>query len=304
VPSLPRLEQARPYGARGPPSDYACLHPGWERKFGVTGASATSLSSIFALSAEEDRDALIVSVHDVAPANQAAAEKIVTELSQHRVAVCSLLVVPDYHHRGPSMKDRSFVRWLQDLAAQGHEIVIHGYFHERPRQSRESTRKKLITRLYTNDEAEFYDLDYEEAFRRITRAKEEFAGAGLTPRGFIAPAWLLSPAAERAAMEAEMEYTTRLTGVRDLRSGDNFVARTLVYSVRSGWRRVASLAWNRTMAYHLGGAPLARVSVHPPDRDHPEVWEQILRLTDRLVEDRSVTTYRDWVAEKRIRNSA
>jgi predicted deacetylase len=191
------------------------------------------------------------------------------------------------------------VRWLQDLEAQGHEIVIHGYFHERPRRAGENLPAKFLTRLYTNDEGEFYDLDYDEAFHRITRARDEFARAGLTPCGFIAPAWLLGAAAERAAAGAEMEYTTRLTGVRDLRSGDNFRARTLAYSVRSGWRRVASLAWNSALASQLAGAPLARVSIHPPDRDHPEIWQQILRLTDRLVENRTATTYRDWVAEKR-----
>jgi uncharacterized protein len=280
------------------------LLPGWDRKSSVTGATATSLPSIFALSAEADRESLIVSVHDVAPATRAVAEKIVAELSNHRVPVCSLLVVPNYHHRGSSTEDRTFVRWLQDLEAQGHEIVIHGYFHERPRRDSEDLREKFLTRFYTNDEGEFYDLDYDEAFRRITRARDEFVAAGLTPRGFIAPAWLLGAAAERAAAEAEMEYTTRLTGIRDLRSGDIFSARTLAYSVRSGWRRAASLAWNAAMASHLAGAPLARVSIHPPDRDHAEIWEQILRLIDRLIEDRTPTTYRDWVAEKRTRSGA
>ena len=267
----------------------------------MTGATATSFSSIFSLSAEADREALIVSVHDVAPATRSAAEKILGELSHHRVPVCSLLVVPNYHHRGSSTEDRGFVRWLQDLEAQGHEIVIHGYFHERPRRNGENLHAKFFTQFYTNDEGEFYDLDYDEAFRRITQARDEFTRAGLTPRGFVAPAWLLGPAAERAAAEAEMEYTTRLSEVRDLRSGDNFPARTLVYSVRSGWRRVASLAWNGALANQLAGAPLARVSIHPPDRDHPEIWQQILRLTDRLVENRTAMTYRDWIAERRTR---
>lgn len=270
----------------------------------MTGASATSLSSIFALSAEADREALVVSVHDVAPQTRSAVEEILADLSHHRVSVCSLLVVPNYHHHGCSTEDRGFVRWLQDLEAQGHEIVIHGYFHERPRRNGENLSEKFFTRLYTNDEGEFYDLDYDEALQRITRAREEFAGAGLTPRGFIAPAWLLGPAAEKAAAQAEMEYTTRLTGVRDLRSGDNFRARTLVYSVRSGWRRAASLAWNGALARHLAGQQLARVSIHPPDRGHPEVWRQILRLTDRLIENRTATTYRDWIAEKRTRSRA
>jgi predicted deacetylase len=280
------------------------LHPLWDGKSGVTGATATSLSSIFALSAETEREALVVSIHDVAPATRAATEKILAELSRHHVPVCSLLVVPNYPRRGSATDDRQFVRWLQELETQGHEIVIHGYFHERASRDGENVRAKFLTRLYTKNEAEFYDLDYDEAFRRITQAREEFVRAGLTPRGFIAPAWLLGAAAERAAADAEMEYTTRLTGVRDLRSQTNFPARTLAYSVRSSWRCVASLAWNQTLALHLAGAPLARVSIHPPDLEHPEIWRQLLRLTDRLAANRSVTTYRDWVAEKRTRSRA
>jgi uncharacterized protein len=270
----------------------------------VTGASATSLSSIFALSAEVDKEALVVSVHDVAPATRSRVEEIVGDLAHHGVPVCSLLVIPNYHHRGRITEDRPFVRWLQDLEGKGHEIVIHGYFHERPPRDDERLPEKFFTQLYTKGEGEFYDLDYDEAFRRISRAREEFAAAGLTPRGFIAPAWLLSSPAERAAADAEMEYTTRLTEVRDLRSGENFVARTLAYSVRSGWRRTASLAWNNALARHLAGARLARVSIHPPDRDHPEIWRQLLRLTDRLIENRTATTYRDWIAERRVRRRA
>jgi predicted deacetylase len=267
----------------------------------VTGATATSLSSIFEISAEPERESLVVSVHDVSPITQARVEEIIAELGHHGVAVCSLLVVPNYHHRGCCTEDRAFVRWLQDLETKGHEIVIHGYFHERPARNGEKLPEKFFTRLYTKGEGEFYDLDYDEALRRITRAREEFTGAGLTPRGFIAPAWLLGPAAERAAADAEMEYTTRLTGVRDLRSGEDFRARTLAYSVRSGWRRTASLAWNTALARHLAGAPLARVSIHPPDRDHPEIWRQLLLLTDRLIENHKATTYRDWIAERRTR---
>jgi predicted deacetylase len=270
----------------------------------VTGASATSLPSLFALSAEVERAALVVSIHDVAPATRARVEEIITELAHRGVAVCSLLVVPNYHRNGCSTEDRAFVRWLQELESKGHEIVIHGYFHERPRQEGESITQKLFTRYYTKDEGEFYDLDYDEAFRRITRAREEFTAAGLTPRGFIAPAWLLGLPGERAAADADLEYTTRLTGVRDLRSGDNYPARTLAYSVRSGWRRTASLAWNNLLARQLGDAPLVRVSIHPPDRDHPEIWRQILRLTETLLGNRNATTYRDWIAEKRVRRQA
>ena len=267
----------------------------------VTGAAATSFSPILALAAEAECKALIVSVHDVAPATREVSEKIIAELSRHQVPVCSLLVVPNYHHGGSSTDDRDFVRWLQELEARAHEIVIHGYFHERQRAENESAAEKLVTRFYTNGEGEFYDLDYEEAFRRITRARDDFVRAGLRPRGFIAPAWLLGAEPERAARDAEMEYTTLLTKLRDLRSGQTFPARTLVYSVRNSWRRAASLAWNGMLCHQIARAQIARVGIHPPDYKQPEIWNQIVRLTKRLAANRTVTTYRDWIAERRRR---
>jgi predicted deacetylase len=270
----------------------------------VTGASATSLSSLFALSAEADRAALVVSVHDVAPTTRPWVEDIVAEVAHHGAAVCSLLVVPDYHHGGSFTQDRSFVRWLQELEEKGHEIVIHGYFHERPRRKNETLSQKFMTRFYTSDEGEFFDLGYDEAFRRVTKAREEFKAAGLTPRGFIAPAWLLGREAERAVAEAEMEYTTRLAHVHDLRNGNSYQARSIVYSTRSGWRRSASLAWNELLARRLADAPLARVSLHPPDRAHAAIWQQALRLIDALIENRAAMTYRDWIAEKRLQQRA
>ncbi|MGZ5003813.1 MAG: DUF2334 domain-containing protein, partial [Chthoniobacterales bacterium] len=178
--------------------------------------------------------------------------------------------------------------------------VIHGYFHQRPRRSNESFRAKVMTRSYTSDEGEFYDLGYNEALQRITQARDEFVAAGLRPRGFIAPAWLLSAEAERAAADAELEYTTRLTSIVDLRTGENVSARSLVYSVRSGWRRAASLAWNGTCARLLADARLLRLSLHPPDFEHAEIWSQIIHLLDRFTETRTPTTYRDWIAEQRM----
>ena len=251
-----------------------------------------------------EKEPLIVSVHDVAPKTQEACAQIVRELTQLGVTACSLLVVPNYHGAGESCEDRQFVRWLRDLEAQGHEVVIHGYYHQRPRAGRETLRKRLLTRYYTRDEGEFYDLDYEEAFRRIASARERFKAAGLTPRGFIAPAWLLGPEAERAAADAEMEYTTGLTSIRDLRFGQRVHARSLVYSTRSRWRRAVSLAWNGGLSFALAGSPVMRLSIHPPDLRHSAVWNQITHIAERLANVRSTTTYCDWIAEARLRRGA
>jgi predicted deacetylase len=246
-------------------------------------------------------DSVVVSLHDVAPCTQRVTTTIISELSAHGVRVCSVLVVPDYHHEGPLAKHREFVTWLRALEADGHEIAIHGYFHERPPQKREPLRDKFMTRFYTQNEGEFYDLDYEEALRRITTARDEFRALGLKPRGFIAPAWLLGNEAEQAVRDADFEYTTRLRTVCDLRSESTFSARTLVYSVHSSWRRALSRGWNATLFRLLKTKPLLRISIHPPDYSQPIIWKQILGFIAATKSARTATTYQDWIAEQRLK---
>jgi predicted deacetylase len=245
-------------------------------------------------------DFIVVSLHDVAPSTQQITDTIISELARHGVRVSSLLVVPDYHHEGLFAKDRQFISWLRGLEADGHEIVIHGYFHERPPRAKETLRDKFLTRFYTQHEGEFYDLGYDEALRRIASARDEFRAHGLKPRGFVAPAWLLGDEAERAARDAQMEYTTRLRTVCDLRSGNVFPARTLVYSVENNWRRAVSRTWNAAMFRFLKSTPLLRISIHPPDYFHPAIWRQILALITATSSVRTATTYQDWIAEQRL----
>src|SRR6059058_4189281 len=266
----------------------------------MTSVVATQFVPLVATAAAA-KDFMIVSLHDIAPSNRDVANEIISELSRHGVRVCSLLVVPDYHHQGLATKDRQFVGWLRDLKSDGYEIVIHGYFHERPHRPNETLRDKFLTRFYTHYEGEFYDLGYEEALRRITNARDEFRASGLTPRGFVAPAWLLSREGERAARDAELEYTTRLRTVRDFRSGETFPARSVVYSVRNSWRRTLSLAWNAALGRALESKPLVRLSIHPPDFSHPAIWRQIVDLIGDIDGRRTPTTYQDWIAEQRLR---
>jgi predicted deacetylase len=247
------------------------------------------------------RDFMVVSLHDVAPSTQEITNIIISELARRGVNVCSLLVVPDYHHQGLFTRNEQFVSWLRGLEADGHEIVIHGYFHERPSRDQESFRDRFVTRFYTQEEGEFYDLNYDEALHRITAARDEFSANSLKPRGFVAPAWLLSKEAECAARDAGMEYTTRLHNVSDLRAGSEFASRSIVYSVRRSWRRGISRICNATLFRYLEGKPLLRISIHPPDYLHPTIWRQVTRMIDRAIRSRTATTYQDWVAQQRLR---
>ena len=269
----------------------------------MTSVAATQFLPVVTAATSTGRS-LVVSLHDVAPTTWPIVREILTELHHEGIRKCSLLVVPNYHRHGSSLENREFVSTLRDLESEGHEIVIHGYFHERARRPGEPVLTRFITRTYTQDEGEFFDLDYDEARRRINRAREEFEGAGLKPRGFVAPAWLLGAAAERAARDAGMEYTTRLASVRDLRSGHTFPARSLVYSVRNEWRRSASLCWNAVLAQLTRKKSLARRSIHPVDYKHPTIWAQTCRLLIEMQSDRTPMTYQEWTAEWRIRRGS
>ena len=161
------------------------------RKFGLM-TEAVAADFLPVLAAESPRRSFVVSVHDVAPGTRETSGKIITALKDAGVRTASLLVVPNYHRQGSAAEDPDFISWLRDLEARGYEIVIHGYFHQRPRRSNERITEKFVTRIYTRDEGEFFDLDYEEAFARIVKARDEFKAARLSPLGFVAPAWLLS----------------------------------------------------------------------------------------------------------------
>ena len=130
----------------------------------------------------------------------------------------------------------------------------------------------------------------------MEKGREMLTGAGLAVVGFIAPAWLLGDEAERAAKNLGFAYTTRLGGVLDLRSGEWTASQSLVWSVRSAWRRVVSRGWNAWLAARLRRNPLARLGLHPPDWRYDTIRAQALRLAREAATDRKVIRYRDWVA--------
>lgn len=238
---------------------------------------------------------LAVSIHDVSPRTRPAVETMLADLGSVGVEFTSLLVIPDHHRRGRIDSDPAFLAWLRGAEAAGHEVVLHGFYHLRDPRPGTGWRQRLVTEHYTAGEGEFYDIDYDEARRRMRAGREMLVQAGCDVRGFIAPAWLLGDDAERAARDDGFAYTTRLGGVLDLRSGAWTASQSLVYSVRSGWRRAVSLAWNSSLSARLRGKPLARLGLHPPDWEHAKIRIQALRLAAAAADDRRVICYRDWI---------
>jgi len=240
--------------------------------------------------------ALVVSIHDVSPLTHKASQSILERLEASGVRQCSLLVIPNHHQRGHFLDDKNFCEWLVAQGRAGHEIVIHGYTHQRERRQAENAWQKMVTRTYTADEGEFYDIDEDHATKLLSKAREEFATLGFHPTGFIAPAWLLSEAGEAALRKAGIAYTTRLGNILDLATGAKHDSMSMVYSVRSAWRRAASLVWNASLFHRVKSNPLLRISIHPPDLDHPAIWGQLNKYIALALVDRGPMTYSNWLS--------
>jgi predicted deacetylase len=199
-------------------------------------------------------------------------------LASRDIRSCSLLVVPDFHHEGSLKLNRSFCETVSRWQRAGHEIVLHGFFHDRLGSPRESWQNLFWTRLYSNREAEFLDLPLAEARRRLRTGRALFQEQGWDPQGFVAPAWLMAEGLITLLAEEGFAYTTRLQEIIPLRrDGPNRIvsSQSLCYSCRASWRRACSGLWNKYLFGRLRQTSLVRLSLHPLDLHFPLLRRQI-----------------------------
>ena len=220
-------------------------------------------------------------------------------LAAYGITRSSILVVPEFHHRGSVLRDGHFCDAVSGWQAQGHEIVLHGYFHDRRESPPENLSTVFWTRLYTNREAEFLDLPRETARLRLEKGRSLFNSLGWRATGFVAPAWLMADGLANLLAEMGFAYTTRVGEIIPLRPGLNQIksSQSLCYSTRAGWRRFASGVWNKYLYGRLRETDLIRLSLHPRDLEFPLMRRQIDQiLRASLKRGFQPTTYGDYVA--------
>ena len=124
------------------PSEEKTLQPSSPQPEELTPPVTQSLPQILS-EAEPAQDiqvqaggrSLVISIHDVSPLTREATERILSELTELGVRKVSLLVIPDHHHKGHFLDDPGFCTWLEERAAAGDEVVIHGYYHRRDQRA-------------------------------------------------------------------------------------------------------------------------------------------------------------------------
>ncbi len=248
---------------------------------------------LFTLVQERDRTPpprpprLILSLHDFHPGSRHQIEEQVEFCLSRCPGHLSILVVPQYHH-GISVEDsQESLAFLNKCEAAGHDLAIHGYFHDRqglPAASR------FWTQWYSANEAEFFSLPSDEAAQRIAAAKELWVRQGWRARGFVAPGWLYSSTLDRELREMGFRYTCTLRDVIHFPQGKRERAWAGTYSLRSAWRRGLARAWHPLWKSRWGRESVVRLSLHPKDLEVPFVRRQLGVFLDEL----AGRGYRSW----------
>jgi len=219
---------------------------------------------------------LCVVVHDVSPATWDACCELLHEVERVGKFPVTLLAVPHYHG---VPRNAAFEAWLRHRAKLGDEIALHGFTH-RDSGVPSGWIDHVRRRHYTCGEGEFSALTLAQATRRIAAGMRWMIRIGLQPAGFVAPAWLLSPGTWQALRQSHrFAYTCTLRELHALPDGPVLVAQSQVYSSRSAWRRVLSIAWNRWLAHAQRKQACVRVELHPADAAHAAIvrcWSELL----------------------------
>lgn len=235
-----------------------------------------------------ERPALCVAIHDVAPATWPECLHLLHAIQAVADIPISWLVVPRYHcsrQRSPAFEAK-----LERLAGEGHELVLHGYTHLDTVPLAGSLSSRFLRTIYTEREGEFSALDAAEARRRIELGLEWFAERGWPVSGFVAPAWLLGRQAWPLLADYAFKYTTTYSRFHLLQPARSLLAPALVYASRNRFGRSVSPPLAGLMAAVSGAAPLVRLALHPRDAHHPALVHHAQRLVERLLEARQALT--------------
>jgi predicted deacetylase len=243
----------------------------------------------------EPARALCVSLHDVAPETWPQCRVLLDAIHAVAPIPVSLLAVPAYHRHAPA-DSAAYDGQLEHRLACGDELVLHGYTHLDEAAPPATWRDRFTRQVYTRSEGEFYAIDEAEARRRLELGLAWFARRRWPVQGFVAPAWLLGQGAWKALADFPFVYTTTMRRFYLLPERQPLQSRSLVYTVRTHWRRQMSRGWNTMLSRALRDAPLVRLSLHPTDAAHPDIVRHCQMLVETLAGQRRAMTKASFAA--------
>jgi predicted deacetylase len=228
--------------------------------------------------------ALAVAVHDVEPATFRRCALIRDWLDDLGVGRVTLLVIPAPQLHPFPARSPELANWLLDRVDAGDAVAQHGLQHRRTWPP--SRVQRPLRGWQGGVAAEYPGLDAEATMASVDAGRNVLTGAGLNPRGFVAPGYAYTSAL-RAHLATRFDWWATLLSLRgDARAG----APALTLGTSSPLKRAASPALVRVGAA-LSGKVL-RLDLHPADFDHPRHVQALERVLKRA-HTRVPVTYDD-----------
>lgn len=229
---------------------------------------------------------LAVALHDVEPGTLERCRVIRQWLADRGAHRITLLAIPHAGARGLE-PDGACADWLRARAAAGDAIAQHGMHHRRQRHA--GPVRAWLADRQGGDAAEFVGLTEQETADAVDAGRSLLTAAGLTPNGFVAPAYAYTPALRRALRSRYAWYggllgihaaTPLRTPAHGLGTSTDFKRRTSPALLRIGTRLPTRIL---------------RLDVHPADFEltaHVSALETALRQAH----DRRPMTYDELAA--------
>ncbi len=212
--------------------------------------------------------AVHVSIHDVSPA-WAPEVEVALETAHEYGVNPALLVVPNFHGKALLSDHPAYIDRLRALEKSGHEVYLHGFFH-RARKTIDDVsiakraRHMFAQTIQSGGEAEFSDVTPDEAVKRLDDGERVLRDAGLTIRGFVAPAWSMPGWVMTMLGERGYAFTEDHMRVYDPSKKRSKASLVLNFASRTPGRLISSVAWCRIARPARAVVP-ARIAIHPAD---------------------------------------
>ena len=239
---------------------------------------------------------VLLTLHDVSPAYDAEIAEIIRDLTKISITKLNLAVVPCFDGRYDLRKHSKFCRMLENISVSFEtELLLHGLYHTRTgTNQRLSPRHRVLSRLWSAGEDEFYQLDSQETEARIEQGICIFRQVfQLQPRGFIPPSWIFPKEHHSVLKRQGISYTESHFSIFQTQTGQRTFAPVMAFSTRSGLREVLSQFYNAVIKNTMGGRSLLRVALHPRDYHSAQVRATIIDVLVDLSQSHTTVLYRD-----------
>ena len=224
-----------------------------------------------------------MAIHDVEPRTFSRCVRIRDWLARRGVARATLLVIPAPQLHPFDSASPELAAWLRARRAAGDGVAQHGLRHLRTQPA--GPFRALHAAAAGGPAAEFAGLDASASAAALDAGRAVLSEAGLGARGFVAPAYLYTPAL-RQALPPRFAWWADRWGLRTRRAV--LRAPALCLGTSSALRRATSPAVVRVLAALVRSGPL-RMDVHPADFDHRGHVVALERVLERAATLECVT---------------